>query len=203
MKVVALTGSIAMGKSATADMFRRLDVPVFDADSCVHALYARGGRAVEPVGALFPTVIRDGAVDRDSLGKLVLGDSARLKALEAIVHPLVREEQLLFLERAKAEGEPLVVLDIPLFYETRRGDSVDAVVVVSAPSDIQRKRALSRPGMTEEKLDSILSRQVPDQEKRTRADFIVDSSRGLEDAFEQVRRIVQTLRSTDGTEQSR
>ena len=193
MIIVGLTGSIAMGKSETAKMFRALNVPVFDADQAVHDLYAKGGKAVKAVGALFPSAIVDDAVDRTRLAKLVLNDKQALKDLEAAVHPLVREQRQEFLNTSRREGQPLVVLDIPLLFETKAQGSVDKVVVVSAPADIQRKRALERPGMTAEKFEAILQKQVPDEEKRAAADFVVDSSKGLDAAQAQVEDIVQTL----------
>ena len=182
-----------MGKSETSRMFRDLGVPVFDADNAVHELYAKGGAAVEPLGKLFPDAVVDGAVNRDLLGKNVLGNEDAMKQLEAIVHPLVREMRAHFLQSAREDGHKLVVLDIPLLFETGYEDELDAVVVVSAPYEIQRERVLKRPGMTEEKFQAILARQVPDSEKREKADFIVDSSQGLEHAAEQVRQIVREL----------
>lgn len=193
MIIVGLTGSIAMGKSETAKMFKELGVPVFDADVAVHELYAKGGAAVEPVGLLFPSAIIDEAVDRTKLAKLVLGDNPMLKKLEALVHPLVSQKRQDFLSAARQSNEPLVVLDIPLLFETNGQNQVDKIVVVSAPENIQRERALARPGMTDEKLDAILSKQVPDREKRKHADFIVDSSQGLAAARSQVVDIVETL----------
>jgi dephospho-CoA kinase len=193
MIIVALTGSIAMGKSATARMFRRLGYPVFDADEIVHALYARGGRAVKPVAEAFPEALVDGAIDRDRLAGQVVGNPQALKELEAIVHPLVRQKEKAFLKEARASGRRLVVLDIPLLYETGRHGDVDKVVVVSAPAPLQRDRALARPGMTAAKFQAIMARQVADAEKRQRADFVVDTSRGLDDAFEQVRAVVDRL----------
>lgn len=196
MIIAGLTGSIAMGKSETARMFRELGVPVFDADAAVHNLYKENGAAVEPIRAEFPEAVVKGAVDRDVLSGLVLGDSDAVSRLEAIVHPLVRNARQAFLEKARSEAQPLVVLDIPLLFETGYDGEIDKVVVVSAPADIQRKRALERPGMTEEKFEKILARQVPDAEKRKKADFVVDSSQGLEHAFRQVRKIVQELAPT-------
>lgn len=193
--VVGLTGSIAMGKTETGRMFERLGCPVFDADAVVHTLYARQGRAVAPVGELFPEAIVDGAVDRAALAAAVLGDPERLQALEAVVHPLVAAERQAFLEEARRNGREIVVLDIPLLFETARQDDVDAVVVVSAPAETQRQRALARPGMTEAKLDAILARQMPDADKRRLADFVVDTGQGLDHAFAQVKDIVQNLRS--------
>jgi dephospho-CoA kinase len=193
MKVVGLTGSIAMGKSETAKMFAELGVPVFDSDAAVHRLYARGGAAVAPVGHAFPGAVTDGAIDRAALSAMLAGDETLLPRLEAMVHPLVRAEQKRFLAECRIAGHKLAVLDIPLLFETGRETDVDAVVVVSAPAEIQRGRALARPGMTEAKLDAILARQMPDAEKRRRADFIVDSGQGLDHAFAQVRRIVQSF----------
>ena len=194
MVILGLTGSIGMGKSETANMFRRLDIPVFDADLAVHELYGPGGEAVAPVGEAFPGSVADGAIDRQSLGRLVLGDAAAIERLEAIVHPLVRARQTAFVEQARTRGDDIVVLDIPLLFETGGRDRVDKIVVVSAPADVQRERVLARPGMTEQKFEAILSHQVPDAEKRRLADYIVDSSRGLDDAFAQVERIVADLR---------
>ena len=194
MVILGLTGSIGMGKSETANMFRKLDIPVFDADTAVHELYGRGGEAVAPVGEAFPGSVIAGEIDRQVLGQLVLGDAAAVQRLEAIVHPLVRARQMTFIADARPAGHKIVVLDIPLLFETGGEDRVDKIVVVSAPADVQRERVLARPGMTEEKFEAILSHQVPDAEKRSRADYIVDSSRGLADAFAQVERIVANLR---------
>ena len=192
--VLGLTGSIGMGKSATADLFRAQRVPVHDADAAVHALYA--GRAAGPIAAAFPGVVRDGIVDRARLGPLVLGDPPRLRQLEAIVHPLVREEEELFLRRADEAGHPLAVLDVPLLYETGGEARCGAVVVVTAPPETQRDRVLARPGMTEAKFLAILAKQMPDAEKRARADFVVDTGQGFLHAAAQVRAIVAAL--TDG-----
>ncbi|MGI9481322.1 MAG: dephospho-CoA kinase [Hyphomicrobiales bacterium] len=193
MIIAGLTGSIAMGKSETARMFRELGVPVFDADAAVHDLYKKGGAGASLVGAEFPSAVVDGVVDRNALSKLVLGNDDAIARLEKIVHPLVRKARQEFLKNANADGQPLVVLDIPLLFETGYDGEIDKVIVVSAPAEIQRERALARPGMTAEKLEQILGRQVPDAEKRKKADFVVDSSRGLEHAFEQVEKIVQDL----------
>lgn len=195
MIVIGLTGSIGMGKSETARMFERLGIPVFDADRAVHELYAPGGGAVAAIDDAFPGVVADGAVDRERLAKAVLGNDGAVRRLEAIVHPLVGRMRSEFLARAQAEGRDIVVLDIPLLFETGGDDRVDRIVVVSAPAALQRERVLARPGMTEAKYQAILARQVPDEEKRKRADFVVDSSVGLEDAFEQVERIVAQLRA--------
>ncbi|WP_422005300.1 dephospho-CoA kinase [Pyruvatibacter mobilis] len=195
MLLVGLTGSIGMGKSETAKMFARLGVPVYDADAAVHAIYEKGGAAVEPLRADFPDAIVDDAVDRARLSKLVLDDKDALKKLEGIVHPLVGQTQLQFLKDAQASGAKIAVLDIPLLYETGGETRVDAVVVVSAPADVQRARVLERPGMTEEKFEQILAKQVPDADKRARADFVVETDKGLEHAFEQVKRITEDLQS--------
>jgi dephospho-CoA kinase len=194
MITIGLTGSIGMGKSTTAAMFAKAGVPVYDADAEVHALYAPGGEAVAPIEAAFPGVVRDGAVDRAALGARVLGDPAALKALEAIVHPLVGKSRIGFFARAKAQNADMVVLDIPLLFETGGEKNVDAVVVVSAPADLQRQRVLARPGMTPEKFDAIFAKQTPDAEKRARADFVVDTGQGLEAARDQVGQIIAAMR---------
>ncbi|MGH6854151.1 MAG: dephospho-CoA kinase [Aestuariivirga sp.] len=198
MIVVGLTGSIAMGKSETAKLFRSLDVPVFDSDAEVHAQYEKGGAAVAAVAHLFPQAIVDGAVDRAILSKLVVGKSDALRRLEAAVHPIVRQREQDFIARCKAKGHAIAVLDIPLLFETGREDEVDAIVVVSASSEMQKERVLRRPGMTGEKLESILARQAPDAEKRARADFIVDTSQGLAHAESQIGAIVKALLKNTG-----
>lgn len=194
MIILGLTGSIGMGKSTTAAMFAQAGVPVYDADAEVHALYAPGGEAVAPIEAAFPGVVRDGAVDRGVLGARVLGDADALKRLEAIVHPLVGKSRIGFFADAKAREADMVVLDIPLLFETGGEKNVDAVVVVSAPADLQRERVLARPGMTVEKLEAILGKQTPDAEKRARADFVVDTGQGLEAARAQVGEIIAAMR---------
>jgi dephospho-CoA kinase len=173
MKVWGLTGGIGMGKSTATAVIRRRHVPVFDADATVHALQARGGRAVTPIGAAFPGAIRDGAVDREALRRAVLGNPAALRRLERIVHPLVQAEQRRFLAAARRRGRPLVVLDIPLLFETHGERRCDAVLVVSAPAPEQRKRVMRRPGMTPERFAAILKRQTPDTLRRARADHLV------------------------------
>lgn len=176
MILLGLTGSIAMGKSRAAAMFEAYGVPVFDADAIVHALFAPGGAAVTPVAVAFVDVLTpDGAIDRGRLGRYVLGDATALARLEGIVHPLVRAAEGCFLRRACRAGAPLVVLDIPLLYETGGERRVDAVAVVSASALLQEQRALRRPGMTKLKLAQILSKQVPDPVKRRRADFVIAS----------------------------
>jgi len=191
---LGLTGSIGMGKSTVAAMFRDLGVPVFDADAAVHRLYARGGAAVEPLRAAFPAAIVKDAVDRERLSRLVLGDSAALKRLEGIVHPLVGVERARFLDEARAAGAPFVVLDIPLLFETGGQDRVDAVVVVSAPAQMQAERVLKRPGMTREKFDAILGKQVPDAEKRAGADFVIPTGGELAETREHVARVAREMR---------
>ena len=191
---LGLTGSIGMGKSATAQMFRAAGVPVFDADAAVHALYE--GRAAPLIDAAFPGVVEGGRVDRARLSGRVVGKADAIRQLESIVHPLVREERARFMDEARAAGMRLVVFDIPLLFETGGEAGVDATVVVSAPPEIQRARVLERPGMTEEKLDGILARQLPDAEKRRRAHFVVDTGRGFAFAEAQVRDIVRALTAT-------
>jgi dephospho-CoA kinase len=191
MIVVGLTGSIGMGKSTTAQMFEEEGVPVHDSDRAVHGLYA--GKAAPLVEEAFPGTTVEGKVDRERLAARVLGDAAALKRLEAIVHPLVRAEADAFLQRARDSHAPIAVLDIPLLYETGGEGRVDRVVVVSAPAEIQRERVLARPGMTVEKFEAILAKQVPDAEKRRRADFVIDTGRGLDGAREQVRAIIGAL----------
>jgi dephospho-CoA kinase len=188
---LGLTGSIGMGKSATARMFECEGAPVYDADAAVHELYGVGGAAVAPVSAAFPGVAPQGFIDRERLAALVLNDREALGRLEAIVHPLVGAHRAGFFERVA--DEPVVVLDIPLLFETRGEAGVDAVAVVSAPAWIQRSRVLERAGMTVEKLEAILARQTPDDEKRSRADFVIDTSRGFEHAHEQVRDVLRSL----------
>jgi dephospho-CoA kinase len=198
MLLIGLTGSIGMGKSETAKMFARRGVPVYDADKAVHALYEPGGAAVAPIEAAFPGVVREGRIDRAELSKHVVGKPEALKRLEAIVHPLVARAQLDFLAKAEAEGAPVVVLDIPLLFETGGEKRVDVVVVVSAPADLQRTRVLARDGMTEEKFEAIRAKQVPDDVKRARADFVVVTDKGLEDAQAQVDKVLQALEGRAG-----
>ncbi len=193
MIIVGLTGSIGMGKSTTAEMFAALGAPVYDADAEVRRLYAKGGAAVAPVEAEFPGVAPDGAIDRVRLADRVLGDQAALARLNAIVWPLMSGAREAFFQRAQLRGAAIVVLDIPLLLETGGEKNVGTVVVVSAPPDLQSRRVLNRPDMTPAKFASILAAQMPDSEKRTRADFVVDTSLGLEAAREQVAVIVRTL----------
>ncbi|SDD29731.1 dephospho-CoA kinase [Kordiimonas lacus] len=191
--IIGLTGSIGMGKSETAKMFARLGVPVFDADATVRQLQAPGGRALGPIEEAFPGVVKDGALDRDALGKIVFADPDAKKKLEAIMHPMVAEERIDFFNKAEDEGAKMVVFDIPLLFETGGEKACDKVVVVSAPPEIQRERVLARDGMTEEKFNQILKAQVPDDDKRARADYVVESNFGLDHAFRQVEAIVKEL----------
>ncbi|MEA2988264.1 MAG: dephospho-CoA kinase [Alphaproteobacteria bacterium] len=191
MFVLGLTGSLGMGKSTTARFFADAGVPVHDADAVVHRLYE--GAATQAIEAAFPGTVVDGRVDRGKLGARVLADADALRRLEAIVHPLVQEAEERLLAEAQARGEKVAVLDIPLLFETGGDRRVDAVVVVSAPQQVQMARVLERPGMTIEKLDSILSKQIPDAEKRQRADFVVDTSRGFDAARAQVRAILDAV----------
>lgn len=192
---VGLTGSIGMGKSTTAAMFRAAGIPVYDADAAVGDLYVKGGAAVAPLEATFPGVTRDGAVDREALRERVLGNDAAMAKLNAVVHPLLGKDRVEFYARAQASGTDMVVLDIPLLFETGGERNMDAVVVVSAPADVQRARVLARPGMNPERLVAILARQMPDAEKRARADFVVDTGAGLKAAEDQVRGIIAALRT--------
>ena len=199
MKLIGLTGSIGMGKSTTASLFAEMGLPVYDADAAVHRLYARGGAAVRPVAELFPEVEVDGAIDRRRLSARVLGNDAAMRALEAVVHPLVGADRQAFFEDARAQHADLVVLDVPLLFETGGAKGLDAVVVASAPEDMQRDRVLARPDMDPDKFAAILARQTPDADKRARADFVVDTSRGLDPARDQVVRIIETLRQPGWT----
>jgi dephospho-CoA kinase len=191
MFILGLTGSLGMGKSTTARFFAEEGVPVHDADEVVHRLYE--GEAAAAIEAAFPGTTANGKVDREELAARVLGDRAALKRLEAIVHPLVQQAEQHLLAEAEARGETVAVLDIPLLFETGGEERVDAVVVVSAPPEVQRSRALERPGMTVDKLDAILAKQMPDEEKRRRADFVVDTSRGFEAARAEVRAILKAI----------
>ncbi|MCB4821972.1 dephospho-CoA kinase [Roseicella aerolata] len=194
MKVIGLTGGIGMGKSTAANTFRRLRIPVFDADAAVHELQGKGGRAVAPIAAAFPGTVEGGKVDREALRRAVLGNAAALKRLERIVHPLVRDAERRFLAAARRRAEPLVVLDIPLLFETKGQGRCDLVVVVTAPAAVQRWRVLRRPGMTEERLRYILARQTPDREKRRRADVVVPTGLSRHAAQRAIRKLVRENR---------
>jgi dephospho-CoA kinase len=193
MFILGLTGSIGMGKSETARMFRRLGVPVYDADAEVAKAYAPGGAALQPISVAFPGVVDSRGVDRAALTQCLNADAAAWARLEAIVHPLTAKAERAFLEARAATGTPLVVLDIPLLYETDGEDRMDAVLVVTAAPEIQRARALARPAMTAARFDQILARQMPDVEKCARADFIIETDRGFDYAFEAVRRSVAAV----------
>jgi dephospho-CoA kinase len=195
MIVLGLTGSIGMGKSTTAALFQQEGVAVNDADQVVHDLYT--GEAVGPVGAAFPGVVVNGVVDRQELARKLAENPAKFEELEAIVHPLVREREQKFLSEQKARGADLVVLDIPLLFETRGEKRVDRIVVVSCGPEEQRSRVLSRPGMTEAKFELILSRQMPDADKRAKADYVIDTGQGIDKAREQVRTIIKELKGQD------
>lgn len=193
MKIVALTGSIGMGKSTTSAMFKDLGVPIWDADAAVHRLYAPEGAAIPPIQALIPDAIGQDGVDRDILTGKILQDPGLLKQIEAIVHPLVGKDRADFLAAARQRGEPLVLVDVPLLFETGGEAYVDAVIVVSCPPDMQRARVLARPGMTMEKFHSILARQTPDEIKRAKSDFVIDTGLGLDAAREQVGKVYSAL----------
>jgi dephospho-CoA kinase len=192
---VGLTGSIGMGKSETLKLFERAGIAVYDADKVVHALYEKGGAAVAPIGQAFPEALHEDRIDRARLGALAAGNETAFQQLETIVHPLVRAAEAEFIARAARAGENLVVLDIPLLFETGGDKRMDAVVVVSAPAHLQRERVLSRPGMSLEKLEAIHARQVPDAEKRAKADFVIETGHGLEHAFAQVEQVAAQLRA--------
>lgn len=189
--MIGLTGSVGMGKSTTAAMFAKRGIPVHDADAAVRRLYS--GTAAPLIESAFPGVTTNGVVDRGRLAEIVLGNPPALQRLEAIVHPLVREEERRFLEEARAAGRRLVLLDIPLLLETGGQERVDAVVVVTAPIEVQRARVMHRPGMTAEKFDAVLARQMPDAEKRRHAHFLVDSGHGLEVAEQDVGAVLRAL----------
>jgi len=191
--LIGLTGSIGMGKTETAKMFARLGIPVYDSDAAVHRLYEPGGAAVSAVAEAFPGTVSDGRVDRAALSRAVGGNEAAFKRLEAIVHPLVAAEQRKFMDQVR--DAQIVVQDIPLLFETGGHARMDAVVVVSAPAELQRERVLARAGMTPEKLDHILSRQMPDAEKRAKAHFVVETGKGLDHAFAQVQAVIAALKA--------
>lgn len=195
MKKIGLTGSIGMGKTTVANMFAARGIPVFDADAAVHQLYAKGGAAVEPVGAAFPGTVKDGAVDRAALSAAVVGRPDEIKKLESIVHPLVGKLREDFLSKAEASGAAMAVLEIQMLLEGSSAKQFDAIVVVSAPEAVQRERALARPGMTQEKLAGILSNQMPDADKRARADYIIDTGVSLAETEAQVAQLIETLQT--------
>ncbi|WP_339759483.1 dephospho-CoA kinase [uncultured Hoeflea sp.] len=196
MIIIGLTGSIGMGKSTTSDMFKALGIPVISADETVHELYR--AEAAPLIEAAFPGTAPDGVVDRKILSEKLMARPEDFKRLEAIIHPLVRAREQKFLEKADARGDKMVLLDIPLLFESGATDRVDVIVVVSCAPEIQRQRVLARPGMTAEKFEAILSRQTPDAEKRQRADFVIDTGQGLEAARQQVADIVAELAGSTG-----
>ena len=196
MLIIGLTGSIGMGKSTAARLFAEIGVPVHDADASVHALYST--TAVAPVEDAFPGVARDGRIDRALLSKAVLRDSNALRRLEAIVHPLVIAHREAFLVDARAKGARVAVFDIPLLFETGGERLVDLICVVSAPLDVQKQRVLARDGMTNEKFEAILSKQMPDADKRRRAHFVIDSSRGIDAARLQIAMIMRSVAAMTG-----
>jgi dephospho-CoA kinase len=196
MLVIGLTGGIGMGKSAAAAHFAARGVPVFNADACVHALYE--GKAVAAIEAEFPGTTRDGRVDRKELATQVAASPERLRRLEQIVHPMVVVEEIEFLREQEKNGAQLAVLEIPLLFETGADKRVDVTVVVSAPEDVQRARVLGRPEMTEGKFESLRARQLPDAEKRARANYVVDSGRTLAQMHDQIDRLIATLMSREG-----
>jgi dephospho-CoA kinase len=197
MITIGLTGSIGMGKSATAAMFAEEGAPVYDADAEVHKLQGKGGGAVAAIGAAFPGVVKDGVVDRQVLGERVFADAEALNRLNAIIYPMLGTGRAAFFADAEARGCDMVVLDIPKLFETGGEARMDAVVVVSAPAAVQRERVLARPGYTEARLDGILANQMPDAEKRARADFVIDTSQGFDHARKQVREVMRKLRAGD------
>jgi dephospho-CoA kinase len=191
MLLLGLTGSIGMGKSTTAKLFEEAGVPVYDADATVHKVYE--GEAVPAVEAAFPGSTVNGKVDRQKLSAMVVNNPEAMKRLETVVHPMLRSYQLKFLSDAEKSGAPVAVLDVPLLYETGGENRVDAVVVVTTAPDVQRERILARDNMTADKLDAILARQLPDEEKRKRADFVVDTSHGLEPVRQRIREILREV----------
>jgi dephospho-CoA kinase len=192
--ILGLTGSIGMGKTTTAAMFRDAGAAVYDADAAVHALYAPGGEAAGRLRRLAPEAMApDGGVDRAALARWIEGDPSRLKAVEALVHPLVAQGRAVFLQAAEAAGAPVAVLDIPLLFEVAAEAGVDAIVVVSAPADVQRTRVLARPGMDEARFALLLARQLPDAEKRARADFVIHTGLGMERARAEVAAVMATV----------
>ncbi len=194
IKIIGLTGSIGMGKSTVGKMFEAEGIPIYNADAEVHKFYQVGGIAVEPISKAFPEAIIEGHVDRPTLSKLVLGDDTAIKKLEAIVHPMVGAHRAEFLRGAEENGHDMVVLDVPLIFETGGMSNFDKIVVVSAPADLQRSRVLAREDMSAEKFESILARQVPDAEKRERADYVIDTGVGLDETRAQVQKLIMSLR---------
>lgn len=193
MIIIGLTGSIGMGKTTTSQMFKDAGAAVFDADACVHELYAKGGAAVPIIRAVFPDAIKDGTVDRAQLSKHLQKDPLHMQVLESFIHPLVGEARAKAIETATREKKKVMVFDVPLLFETGGDKHVDKIVVVSASPDVQRERVLARPGMSKQKFEMILSRQTPDAEKRKRADYVIMTDKGLDFARAQVQTIINDL----------
>ena len=193
MKILGLTGSVGMGKSTAAAMLKCMGVPVYDADAAVHRMMRRGGSAVAPVAAAFPGVEKNGAIDRAALGQRVFGDEAAMKRLEAIIHPRVRDDERAFLAAQHRRKAPLVVMDVPLLFESGREKRYDATIVMTAPAFLQRARVMARPGMTAARFAAIKARQMPDEEKRRRADFIVPSGLGRAVTWRRLRWVLNKL----------
>ena len=190
---IGITGSIGMGKSETAALFGEWGIPVYDADAAVHALYQKGGAAVEPLGEVFPDAVREGAVDRAALSRIALGDKEKMRLLEKIVHPLLKAARARFIAEAERKEVRAILFDIPLLFETGGESGLDVVIVASAPLEIQKARVLERAGMTEEKFSALLARQMSDMEKRKKADYIVRTDKGIPDARAQVKTILRKL----------
>ncbi|NNE41600.1 MAG: dephospho-CoA kinase [Marinicaulis sp.] len=202
MITVGLTGSIGMGKSTASQMFAELGAAVWSADAAVHRLYGKDGAALGAIEKLFPGVVGEDGVDRTALAKIVLSDPEKLRALEAVVHPLVGKDRAEFIQAAAHAGAPMVVLDIPLLFENASDEYFDFIVVVSAQASVQRERVLARPGMSEEKLDAILAQQMPDAEKRERADFVVSTDRSLDETRAEIEQIFNSLAGRSSSDSS-
>lgn len=192
MIILGLTGSIGMGKSTTAEFFKKRNIPTYNADDAVHSLY-QDKAVIERIGSVFENSVINGRIDRTKISQEIIINPSKLENLEQIIHPLVREKETEFVEKHRKNNEKLIVLDIPLLFETGTAGRVDKIAVVSAPLDVQRQRVLAREGWNEEKFNRIISRQMPDQEKRRRADFVIDTGKGMEHAEEQVKKIIANL----------
>ena len=195
MITIGLTGSIGMGKSTVAKMFAELGALTWSADDAVHRMYEAGGAAIEPLRKLFPEAIVNGAVDRKKLASVALAAPEKLRALEEVVHPLVGEDRAAFIQQAIASGSEALVLDIPLLFENATGNLFDAVIVVSAPAEVQRERVLARPGMTEEKLNAILAQQMPDAEKQKKADYVISTNQSIEGTKRNVAAVFEKIKA--------
>jgi len=197
MIILGLTGSIGMGKTTTAGLFADEGCPVFNADNAVHQLYAKGGRAVPLINAVFPDAVVNGAVERSVLGAHMRADPLNLKVLESFIHPWVEDMRKSFFDASRKENADIVVLDIPLLFETGGDKKVDYTVTVSAPAEVQKSRVMARPGMTEELFNMLLSRQLPDEEKRSRADFVLSTGVSISETRKQVQELVRKLRAKE------